>query len=78
MRRPTITLGASCIEVLRLLLPLRIPFGRAFDLYAPEATLTLAPDPSTPLHEHEPGQWTLGLSSAQARAVAAGLTPRAP
>lgn len=74
-RRPaSVTLPATVVDSLCLLLPLRIPFGRPFMLTSPEENLTVFPGAFYTLLK-TPRGWNLTLTDDQAEAVAAALRP---
>ena len=74
-RRPAmVTLPATVVDSLCLLLPLRIPFGRAFLLTGADESLTVFAGAFYTLMK-TPRGWNLSLTDAQAEAVAAALRP---
>ncbi|MGI8537581.1 MAG: suppressor of fused domain protein [Mycobacteriales bacterium] len=74
-RRPAlITLPATVVDSLCLALPLRIPYGRPFQLTSTTATLRLVPGPAHTLTQSISG-WTLTVTHQQAEAISATLRP---
>ncbi len=74
-RRPAaITLPATVIDSLCLVLPLRIPFGRPFQLTAAEASLTVVAG-STQAFEQTESDWTLTVTGEQAASIGGTLRP---
>ncbi len=74
-RRPAmVTLPATVVDSLCLLLPLRIPFGRAFMLTGAKESLTVFAGAFYTLMK-TPRGWNLSLTDDQAEAVAAALRP---
>lgn len=74
-RRPAVvTLPATVVDSLCLVLPLRIGFGRPFALMTKEKMLTIVPGPDADLTRSDSG-WTLALTAEQAESVGASLRP---
>lgn len=75
-REITITIGADTVDILCLLLPLRLGFERSLTLEGPDGRVTFTTEADAPPHEHEPGDWAVGLSTLQVQALASLLLPR--
>lgn len=74
-RRPAfVTLPATVIDSLCLVLPLRIGFGRPFALMTKEKMLTFLPGSSAGLIQSDSG-WTLTVTAEQAESIGASLRP---
>lgn len=74
-RRPAIvTLPATVVDSLCLVLPLRIGFGRPFTLMSTDVSLNVVPGESSALTQAD-GSWTLTVTGEQAEAISAALRP---
>lgn len=76
-----ITLPATVVDSLCLVLPLRIGFGRTFMLMSSEAILNVVPgagqDPAQSALTQADKGWTLTVTGEQAEAISAALRPTA-
>ena len=75
-KRPaSISIPATIVDTLALVLPLRLPFGRSFRIDAGDSSLTITPGTEWELRPDRAPHWELSLTNDQVHELAATLRP---